>query len=154
MEEQFVTHEIAKKLKGMDFREKCMGYYQLKEEFQGCTDAEYEYFNSEHFKLKINYPYRNSDGYFNDDDISNLSDCVAPLWQQCLDWLRISRHLFVDWSLVDVFDINKGYKVNISHSKYEGGKYCSSTGYFAGQVTDLEKIREEAILNAISIIEN
>ena len=101
MKKEFVTFEIAKKLTELGFKEKCMGYYELKDEYEGCTDAECDNFNSTHFKLTINYSYHNDEGYIN----AKYDGNTAPLWQQTIDWLLVKhdvlvRKQFQSWEVV------------------------------------------------------
>lgn len=59
MKDQFVTYEIAKKLKELGFNEMCLGRYTLSQDLQ--------------------YPqsWKNS----------QVMGASAPLWQQAIDWL-------------------------------------------------------------------
>ncbi len=151
MEKEFVPHEIAKKLKGIGFKEKCMAYYLLKEEYDGCTDAEFDNFDSEHFKLEINYSYHDADGHFNDDDISNLNDCVAPLWQQVIEWFRTKHGIHINptpyqESADRTYEITGYYMGDIIHSS--GKLLCCGDGNYSSY----EKAREAGILQAIKLI--
>jgi len=70
MKEQFVTYEIAKKLKELGFDEPCFGYYV------GLGDNKDDPFKLVEIKCEK--------GQF-----EHLADNVfpAPLWQQAIDWL-------------------------------------------------------------------
>ena len=60
MQKQFVTYEIAKKLKELGFDEECFGYYSYSK------------------KLFLG----------NGKDAYNYKDIIsAPLWQQAIDWI-------------------------------------------------------------------
>ena len=69
MNEQFVTYDIALKLKELCFNEECLGFYH------GRT------FNEERFKR---YLYENT--------------ISAPLWQQVIDWFRKSWKIHIEIS--------------------------------------------------------
>jgi hypothetical protein len=90
MKDQFVTYEIAKRLKELGFNEACMAYYQ------------YVYYPTKD-RTSLRYCPTQPDCYLNDtDDGSRMNgeDCTAPLWQQAIDWLR-KKHIKVveseDW---------------------------------------------------------
>jgi hypothetical protein len=67
MKKQFVTYEIALKLKELDFDEPCMAVYLGKEGF--------------YFRPELN---GNKNSYFKDKSKS----VSLPLWQQVIDWVR------------------------------------------------------------------
>lgn len=71
MKHQFVTYEMAKKLKELGFDENCFGYYTLSGNFFG-----HDFKKAEMLK--------NSQLH---EDVS------APLWQQAIDWLRIHKQI-------------------------------------------------------------
>lgn len=80
MKKEFVTYEIALKLKELGFNEECMGLYYKTE-----------------FKLAdfISLPYfRNSE-----TQVANITP--APLWQQVIDWLRIEHNLILEINYSD-----------------------------------------------------
>jgi hypothetical protein len=73
MKEQFVTYEIALKLKELGFDEECLGYYHINQNY--------------------------SNGYsFTMGDDTRTSDCTvkAPLWQQTLRWFREKHDLHIN----------------------------------------------------------
>lgn len=77
MNEDFVTYEIAKKLKEKGFREKCLHHYNnngiLKENYSKC--------------------YCSANNIFTDNTVD------APTIDQVLKWLREEKNLFVDITL-------------------------------------------------------
>ncbi len=114
MEKLFVSVQIAQLLKQKGFNEPCIKYI-----YQGDTanntDVECECIVS---KAK---------------DWNNEILCVSiPMYSQVIEWFRDWNNLIVEVKLIDVFDINKGYSVNITHVKYNDGKCCSSTGFNGG----------------------
>ena len=71
MEEQFVTYEIALKLKELGFDEKCFAIYDAYQDNRLvylCEDG------------------RNHSGTIKTNASMDFS-CLAPLWQQVIDWL-------------------------------------------------------------------
>lgn len=68
MNDQFVTYEIAKRLKELGFNDNCIGWF------------------TENGLLKI-YDYQ----------IKVSSYTKAPLWQQAIDWLRTKHKIDVSY---------------------------------------------------------
>ncbi len=122
--EDFVTYDIAKKLKEKGFKEKCFAYYDPK----GCD------------LYTIQTPFRGGD--FEDCMYSYNSlrkecrfvECIdAPTISQVLKWLREEKKLFVEPSLFKygyesyvqsaIFEKDKDYtdtwRVEGFHSTYE-----------------------------------
>lgn len=82
MNEQFVTYEIAKKLKDLGFNEPCFKYYD--EEIKKTED----------FLLETRWGYEIKSNYV-----------FAPLWQQAIDWLREKHGLCIEVEVnIDSFD--------------------------------------------------
>lgn len=77
MKKQFVTKEIALKLKELGYNDPCLSYFRRKtEELSICMHfgiTNLEVSNNEHF-----------DG-----------SCTSPLWQQAADWLRLNHRIVV-----------------------------------------------------------
>ena len=95
MEEQFVTYEIALKLKELGFDEECLAYYDIKMLFpveQPLPDE----FNT----TKTNNIYYNNDFHYTsiklEDDI-----IIAPLYQQVTDWFREKHNIHIEIELTD-----------------------------------------------------
>ena len=78
MKEQFVTYEIALKLKELDFDEECFSAYTESGNLMDIGD------------------------YSNDDKIGELDGhsyyifCLAPLYQQVIDWFRDKHHTNIE----------------------------------------------------------
>ena len=81
MEKQFVTHEIALKLKELGFDEECINEYWFT-----CKKLRFSF---ESIKNIYHYERSNSDN----NDISLIS---APLWQQVIDWFRDKHHTNIE----------------------------------------------------------
>jgi hypothetical protein len=81
MKEQFVTYDIALKLKELGFNEKCFAEY------------------NESKVLLYLYPHECFHGYCNIDDFEPFADILsikAPLYQQVIDWLREKHDLHIN----------------------------------------------------------
>ena len=75
MEKQFVTYEIALKLKELGFDEVCLAVY----------------FRNK-FQLVKGFNINNVDLH-----VANQMDAIlAPLWQQCIDWFRDKHHTNIE----------------------------------------------------------
>ena len=81
MKEQFVTYEIALKLKELGFNEKCFGYFGIQNEVE----------------IEISY---NSDL-----NLIRRNFISAPLWQQVIDWFKEKYNIWiiVDTSLIKFY---------------------------------------------------
>lgn len=69
MEKEFVTYEIAKRLQELGLNMECLGYFN--------------------YEKKLKYGLQVSDNVFllsNKGKTKNA--CLAPLWQQAIDWLN------------------------------------------------------------------
>lgn len=131
MIEQFVTYEIALKLKELGFDEECFAIF-----FKGILNngrtVNYisDDWQSSFYKNKINSE-------------SNSIDIVsAPLWQQAFDWFREKHNMYIEIT-------------------YEGGLQKDTSLYsfqiWSNQTSDKSdkmdyyKAREQAILKAIEL---
>jgi len=86
MKKQFVTHEIALKLKELGFDEKCFGYY-------GNKYGEVELFSEFVLDHSKNIFYTQS-----------RTETSAPLWQQVIDFFREMYCIFIEIKVGDYFD--------------------------------------------------
>lgn len=77
MKEQFVTYEIALKLKELGFDEKCLGYFN----------------NTENLTIGIDVPDK-SLLLTNKGKAANA--CLAPLWQQAISFLKEKKVLIAE----------------------------------------------------------
>lgn len=85
MKDQFVTYEIALKLKELGFNEKCFGYYHINEGY------------------KIGYAFCYSQN-------TRTSDCsiLTPLWQQALKFLHTKLDFFYPFIRLIIYEDNSG----------------------------------------------
>ncbi len=96
MKEQFVTYDIAKKLKDKKFTEECMGYYDYAKTAQHNEQDGYSgpfgwrkgecNFNKEYFY----------NGCLKDISNENWENVAAPLWQQVIEWFREKHQIFIE----------------------------------------------------------
>lgn len=124
MEKEFVTYEIALKLKELGFDEPCFGYYTESRLLHlggrlGSIDD-----------VTINKKYV-------DDICQNDNTCLAPLWQQVIDWLREEHDVIIDVAKIFNGTDSCHFAINLEW------EYFSGTYYEA---------REESILKAIELI--
>ena len=128
MKEQFVTYEIALKLKEKGFNEPCLANY--------CD--------------KDLIPYR---GYPDEgDEDSNFSTTVnenktslwasAPLWQQVIDWLRTEHNIYL-W-------VYKYYDDEVEKDLYRFD--MKNGGFYSSFYNTSEEARQAAIEHALTLI--
>ena len=122
MKEQFVTYEIALKLKELGFDEECCALYR-----------------HEHLFNTLGFEKINSD---------KQSVIAAPLWQQAIDWFRerYNLHLIPIYSYNDILHWSYHIEDIVTGECYipliDDGLTLKSTKYEA---------REQAILKAIEL---
>ena len=140
MEEQFVTYEIALKLKELGFNEKCLASYY--------TDDERNYDKGDIYDCRrklsssIDFdPFKEEfdNFYINSNETYYVS---APLWQQVIDWFREKHNMYIEIT-------------------YEGGLQKDTSLYsfqiWSNQTSNKSdkmnyyKCREQAILKAIEL---
>ena len=129
MKEQFVTYEIALKLKYLGFDEECLGdYYIIPSDKTPNPNGEF---------LGLKY-----------EDVSSYTRLVsASLWQQAIDWLREKHniHIVVSGKLIDSSE-HKIYPWEIY------GDFEELPGEpYEGLDKDYYRAREQAILKAIEL---
>ena len=149
MEKQFVTYEIALKLKELGFDEECFGRFDICD-----TEELQEIYEIEYFLTTIN-------NYFN----SGCKYIKVPIWQQVIDWF------------IDKYDIHISLEPVYKPQQFQNLMYCyaiSTKENFYGGIDDnldnwiglndggnmfhIEnsryKAREQAILKAIELCQN
>ncbi len=131
MEKEFVTYDIAEKLKELGFgkvatNQSCMAVFK--------TETDLKFFSTVYFV-----------------NTKESTKIAAPLWQQVIDWLREEKSCYIEsvTNIVNEFGmVNTEYRVLIiytgEHPSFKGSKY--STRDFK------EKTLESAILKAFELI--
>lgn len=156
MKKQFVTYEIALKLKELGFDEPCFGYYTSMKEwmmegtklnperhFHGCNWANSD--NSMYFMYKQN-SFGDRDSVVKNSEFTKAIHNVAvPLWQQVIDWFREKYNYYIS-----VFRLNGKWCGEV----YDILRQCYLTSNAFDKVLfdNYEEAREEAILRVIEIV--
>lgn len=169
MKEQFITFEIALKLKELGFDEPCFGYYTPMKEwmmegtrlnperhFHGCNWANSD--NSMYFMYKQN-SFGDRDSVVKNSEFTKAIHNVAvPLWQQAIDWFRENHQLNIeitDWSgsgffKFEIFDTNNWNKINLTPIVWaESNEYHKKMR--TSSINTYQEAREQAILKAIEL---
>lgn len=137
MKNQFVTYEIALKLKELGFDEECFAYWY--------GEGDLIYCNSSSNGV---YPFKTQ----RDDDDS----ATAPLWQQVEQWFRVKYNICVviqcvNWRLGKQFE---GYLCKFQTKEMiDKGDY-SKYIYLSDLFITYEETREYIILKAIELCQN
>lgn len=139
MEKQFVTYDIAFKLKELGFNEPCLAYYNLHK-----NDSTYG------FNISI---VKN----FNEEDPEDLLICSAPLWQQVIDFILIQYGLSIEFNVCN--NAKFQYEILSWHNKFFNGSICIDScnrdGFYKSPPFENKYIaREHAILKAIELWKN
>lgn len=122
MKEQFVSYEIALKLKELGFDEPCFGLYKNE-----ILYRDYETFQWNEF-----------------------SNCIkAPLWQQVEQFLRNKYNLIILYNTTPSFDsIYPSKYQSAIHAPFNPFKWTTGK-YYIGDT--FEDAREQAIIKAIEL---
>lgn len=130
MKNQFVTYEIALKLKELGFDAKCFMIFNEDKELEECINV-----NTCKLHLK---DYNNFKG------LPNIIS--APLWQQVIDWLieKYNIHIYIDF-----YDGLYGFAIKLNKEKL-----YNRCGSFEPGFKNYPEAREQAILKAIELCQN
>ena len=125
MNNEFVSYEIALKLKELGFDEPCFGKIYA----DGGSE-------------QLSYTYKNS------DQIGKVTSCSAPLYQQVFRWFR--EKYDIDISINTIYskyneNISKKYRVVIDNKTV-----FTNVGFY----DTYEEAQIECIMDLISIIKN
>lgn len=124
MNEQFVTHEIALKLKELGFNDTCFGCWESNTEFH--------------------IPFTVGNDLDKPNQFNSIENCIAaPLWQQAIDWL-IKKHDL----LIRIDKVKKGWIWNWSNL----GNWNYLYPEVQHTYKTYEECLKEAVLEAINII--
>jgi hypothetical protein len=128
MKDQFVTYQIANKLKAVNFDEPCLGKFNLLNQYLRL-------FNDGNF-------YKNSN--------CSLNDLTAPLWQQVIDWFREKYDIVISIVPIPLYLHAENYLFmwQILGYKELGEKDENNGGY------SYLEAREVAILKAIEVLKS
>lgn len=138
MKEQFVTYEIALKLKELGFDEECLAIYYKDDEPKELLFSIPEKYSSNPEVAK--YQARDAIRQINFDKGWAIK---APLWQQVIDWFRNNHLLNVE---ITPIWINSA----IGLSTITGYLFYCNNHYYTEYQT-YEEAREQAILKVIEL---
>jgi len=139
MEKEFVTYEIALKLKDLGFNEECFRYYQ---NGKLVSEDELIYHIRNGSSLSYNYNTKSNETDCVDWNNEHIIPISAPLWQQAEYWLKDKFNLSF-WIEQDIDD-NRYYiqfaqltetKLNEHFNRY-------SDSYYAARIKLILKIIE------------
>ena len=94
MEEQFVTYEIALKLKELGFNKPCLASYYTDDERNYAKDGTYDC--RQKISSSIDFdPFKEEfdNFYINSNETYYVS---APLWQQVIDWFKEKHNMYIE----------------------------------------------------------
>ena len=142
--ELFVSYQIALKLKELGFNEKCLGYFNSKGKFNFADCSRY---------TDIPFYYKNSKcetwlSTIFSTKKTKSKICVAPLWQQVIDWFREKYKLYI---LVEP-NITGNWQFSIY--KLNNGLLFGQKSLFIQKELNYYESREQAILKAIELCKN
>ena len=131
MENQFVTYEIALKLKELGFDEECLGFWYVSKINNSCIELRHGMciFKSTSVELS-KYP----------------KNVLAPLWQQVIDWLREKQNICTNIEPI-TFDDEPTYVFEIINLK--NGMLLNDIN---SSFIDSSEALEQAILEALELI--
>ena len=136
MKEQFVTYEIALKLKELGFNDECLACYT-------------PHLGNGIFEL-ISKGSSNEKSAFNERFVkaNSVNGCSAPLWQQVIDWVREKQNIYINVEPI-TFDDEPTYVFEIINLK--NGMLLNDIN---SSFEDPNEAHEQAILKAIDIIKS
>ena len=142
MENEFVTYEIAKLLKELNFDEPCLAWYYFNEKNSSYALNSFKQDYGDKFDW-WKYSELDSDVY--------VDHLMAPLWQQVINWLREKYNISVE--------PNFSFDTRSTGFKFNGIDGCiryldsgeSNTTYLC-EINNYYEARRLAILNALDKI--
>lgn len=138
MKEQFVNYDIALKLKELGFNKRCFAYYFENKVFHlggrlGTIDD-----------IVIDRKYV-------EDICQHKDSCLAPLWQQVLEWFR-KKHNIEASIQFDDNNIKYYYFIHTNIKDCYSNRICSLNNAKDRVFDTYEEARKAAILEAIKLI--
>jgi hypothetical protein len=137
MKEQFVTYEIALKLKELDFNEECLCTYAVNgRRFQRNPSN-----NMAGEEIEEPYTWKNS--------LIHKSVMTAPLWQQVIDWFREKHNIIIevwfDYTQININEFLWIYEIYVNNNQHD---------HDGSWYDNFNECREFAILKAIELLNN
>ena len=159
MNKQFVTYEIALKLKELGFDEKCLASYYTDDERNYAKDGTYDC--RQKISSSIDFdPFKEEfdNFYINSNETYYVS---APLWQQVTDWFREKHSIFVFIDMGKYYDSYEGAYPFQAWCKIYKNKELINSITVRNKLDNenlifysYEEAREQAILKALELILN
>ena len=154
MKEQFVTYEIALKLKELGFDEPCLASYYTDDERNYVKDGTYDC--RQKISSSIDFdPFKEEfdNFYINSNETYYVS---APLWQQVIDWLRDEHDIVIEITRQKYFDTYaNSYAYEVVCKVYKNKDLEGSVVIRDNKNNHIfysyEEAREQAILKAIEL---
>ena len=134
MKNQFVTYEIALKLKELGFDEFCFAHYcngDLITKTAILKSSTMQYYQQNNINPSNQYKDQK---------------CTAPLWQQAIDWLREKYNIHI---YIDFYDGLYGFAIKLNKEKL-----YNRCGSFEPGFKNYPEAREQAILKCIELLKN
>lgn len=140
MQKQFVNHEIALKLKELGFDEKCLAIYDA------YQDNRLVYLSEDG---------RSASGTIKTNESMDFS-CLAPLYQQVIDWFREMCCIFIEIEVSDFFDtLAESYSYHAVCKVFKSGEIDGTALVRDRQNNHIfhsyYEARKQAILKAIEL---
>jgi len=155
MEKLFVSYEVAAKLQKKGFDDGCLGYYWNwdSHNYEGGELGNIQLY----IKEEIAYFYTNTSKSYNKPTTAwmlgleegKTFHCVAPLYQQVIDWFFEKHEISIEVSFINMPGINYfGWDYNIVHTTKKrpvDADFGTVCGTFKGKKEALDKAIEEAL---------
>ena len=135
MKEQFVTYEIALAMKELGFNEECLGYY-----FVHIKDAPVELIIEINTRTNANFIKAGA-----------KRCCLAPLWQQCIDWFYSEKSIIIEVHSSYEFTDRSVITYHIIINNKYGLRFISKQEF---NYNSLYEAREQAVLKTIELCRN
>lgn len=158
IQEQFVSCEIALKLKNLGFDEECFAFSYIDKKIRMYYE-EYEKLCTVNYGTITNSIIDDKVIFVEDED-GNIEEIIAiPLWSQVIDWLREKHDINVE--ITRLPNVSK-YGIVVTNIKYIPKDHSKVENFIYGKFITFDYIRfdthqearEFAILKAIELLES
>lgn len=145
MNEDFVTFELAKKLKEKGFKEKCLTYYDVEDNVGLLYNTQYTDEVSPCQYTDLLQSHNTGEAETQSDD---SEDCVdAPTISQVLKWLREEKNIFVVVFIDDDSDYPVTYNIfrETDCVHHHHGKYFALSEWSKCEMAGIEYVLDNLI---------
>ena len=139
MENEFVTYEIAKLLKELNFDEPCLAWYYFNEENSSYALNSFKQDYGDKFDW-WKYSELDSDVY--------VDHLMAPFWQQVINWLREEYKLIVSINIMSDLSYYS-LLINIDEDKLNLSNQSQNRGFIT-----YEEALEDGLFEALKLIKS